>query len=186
MSIASMAAVFLYLVVIAVTSVAAFMAAKYRQAAAERLSWTIVAAAFAGLALLRLVNAEELMRQSLRRMIVEQGVYSERWSIQGPITALAMLLAAVLITWFVRRAFVANRHRLDLPVRVALLAVLGFVPLLALRVISLHATDQLLYRGPIRLNWLLDVGIALTVFVAATMYIRMSKRLRQRRHSRRS
>lgn len=186
MSTASIAGVVIYVIVIALSAWAAQTALGRRQNFAERRSWVLVAASFLGLALLRLVNAEELLRQSLRQTIIDQGVYANRWDVQRPLVAVSMALAAVLFVWIVRRLSVPIGDRLDLPVRVALLAVLGFVPLLALRVISLHGTDMILYHGPLRLNWVLDAGLSLTVAASALIYIWASHHPGWRRPSKRN
>jgi hypothetical protein len=49
-----------------------------------------------------------------------------------------------------------------------------------LRVISLHAIDALLY-GPIKLNWVIDLGTSLIVLSAAAYYTRYTRLVRRQR-----
>jgi hypothetical protein len=59
---------------------------------------------------------------------------------------------------------------------IALLATAGFLPLYAVRLISWHATDQLLYGGGIHLNWVIDLGLTSIVAGAALLFIFRSSR----------
>ena len=45
------------------------------------------------------------------------------------------------------------------------------IGLVALRLVSFHATDALLY-APLRLNWVLDIGLTLIVAGSAWAFIR--------------
>lgn len=51
-------------------------------------------------------------------------------------------------------------------------SVVAMVMLLSLRIISMHQIDQLLY-GPIKLNWLIDIGASLLAMGAEAIYIRV-------------
>ena len=56
---------------------------------------------------------------------------------------------------------------------------LAFLPLYALRLVSLHDVDKVLYSGGIlRPNWLLDIGLSLTVAGAAFAYRRAYRKAR--------
>mgnify|MGYP000175524734 CR=1 FL=1 len=106
---------------------------------------------------------------------------------QQSVLAVAVFLAAMALFALVLRQYLrrdlgrrkSGRARLLLA---AQLALLGFLPLLALRVLSWHQTDRLLYDGPVRLNWILELGLALVPMVAAALYVRHS--LRQQQHDR--
>jgi hypothetical protein len=43
---------------------------------------------------------------------------------------------------------------------------------MALRIASLHMIDALLY-GPLKLNWVIDIGGSLVVLVAAIYYVQL-------------
>ncbi|MCX7863577.1 MAG: hypothetical protein N2423_00850 [Novosphingobium sp.] len=55
-------------------------------------------------------------------------------------------------------------------IRWALLGISVMLGVMMLRLISFHATDALLYRGPIRLNWILDIGATALTGWAAIRY----------------
>lgn len=154
----------------------------------ERKGWAICAGAFVGLAMVRLFGTEELARQQLRAQLVLAGQYDQRWASQS-VLAVAVFLAAMALFALVLRQYLRRHLRRDLGRRksgrtrlllAAQLALLGFLPLLALRVLSWHQTDRLLYDGPVRLNWILELLLALVPMIAAALYVRHS--LRQQRH----
>ena len=77
------------------------------------------------------------------------------------------LLLLLWVSW--PRNSRSQRTRL---VRLSQFAVLAFLPLYALRIISLHSVDQILYGGgPVRANWILEVGLCSVVAGCAALYI---------------
>ena len=133
------------------------------------------AAFFVILAAIRLFGIEEGVRSALRQVLREGGTWSQRVDLQFPLVAviLALILAAVLLA--MRQAERTGRSRGRRLLLVANTALSGFAILFALRIVSLHAVDQLLYRGPLPLNWLLDGLLTLAVAGAAFLYVRLSR-----------
>ena len=96
-------------------------------------------------------------------------------SFQLPIAVAILVLGFLVIIWFGSRwrsLRPGSRGRLVLASRFALFC---YVPLYALRLISLHQTDQLLYRGPLPLNWLAEGGICAIVGLTAFLYSRIKR-----------
>jgi hypothetical protein len=58
----------------------------------------------------------------------------------------------------------------------AQVAGIGLAGLFAVRLVSLHTLDNLLFSKPLHLNWLLDIGATATVFVSALVYCRAARR----------
>lgn len=139
----------------------------------------LVALLFVVLILLRAFDVEVAVREGLRDLARERALYGERRTWQGPMAALAILCAAGVF-WYALRSWSRIESRTRLYTLVASLAALGYFPLYALRIISLHFTDRLLYAGPLRLNWLVDVGLALLIVTASVLFMR---RLGARRHT---
>ena len=129
-------------------------------------------AAFAAMACIRMLGAEEIARSMLRSQLVLAGEYDARWSLQSMLAAalgIAVVALFAAFLWRKLRQRQTGRTRLLL---VAQLALLGFVPLVAMRVLSWHQLDRLLYAGPVRLNWLLELALALLPTIMAALYIR--------------
>lgn len=132
--------------------------------------WGAAVVLFMALIVLRLVDVEDHVRDLLRGLLTYEGEYGHRRAVQRPLVVavlLAVMAMALLAMW--KWAKWPSR-RLDRLVFVAQAGMLGFIPLFALRIISFHAMDVLLYKGPIRLNWLLDGGFSLLVGGAAVLY----------------
>jgi hypothetical protein len=136
---------------------------------AELRHWAGCAAFFVALATARIFDVEERGRSTLRALAQDANLYANRWSWQAPLAAIATLGAIVLLALAIR-TFPGAKSKKRLAIWISRQAVLAFVTLFAMRMISLHAIDSLLYAGPIRLNWLLDGGLTLTVLIAAVVY----------------
>lgn len=131
-------------------------------------SWALCGTLFLILSVMRALNLEEVLRDLLRESLLLAGDYRERRDLQAPLAAAAVVVTLV----FAGLAFRAGgdrRRRSTIAVRAARLASVGMIGLLGLRLISLHAVDRLLYRGP-HLNWLFDIGATLCVGGAAWIY----------------
>lgn len=139
---------------------------------ADSREWIVAAAFFLILVAMRLVEAEEWTRQLLREWLRQEGGYEARRTIQGPLVA-ATLIMGTLGAGYAWRSWPglhSGKGRLLLwTIRQVML---GFLVLIALRVVSLHAVDALLYSPPLRLNWLLDGGLTVTAGAAALIYAR--------------
>jgi hypothetical protein len=155
----SLAAALAY-VVTAVLALACALAATRRPHRAAIRDWIAVALVFLALAGWRIANGEAQVQTFARNWAQMHGTYDDRHEWQAPITIGVMLVVAVLgiaaVRWAGSRA---SGRALCLAGAMVLLAVL--------RVVSLHAVDEILYRalGPFHLNYVLDLG--LTGLVAA-------------------
>lgn len=166
----SLAAAGLYLILIVATGLALASAIGQRQITWHKIAWAAISAIFFGLVLIRVFTVEELVRTDLREVLLKEGVYEDRRAVQGPlfvlVLAMALAVAAGLL-YFVARGV---RGRRDIAAIVAIGCTGGMVFLLALRLLSLHSVDELLY-GPLKLNWVADLGLSLTVLGSAIRYV---------------
>lgn len=180
MTLASLAAVMLYAGVVALCAIAAKAARREQQPARELRGWIGCAIFFALLALIRILDVEERVRQALRNASREAGEYANRHVVQEPLVALT-LIASTIVLFLVFHAWTSGRQSVRRwLVQFAQLAAMGFIPLYALRIISLHSMDRLLYSGPVRLNWILDGLLALSVAGAAIAYTLHCRRSRNK------
>lgn len=182
-SMLSLAASALYFVVIAACVSAAFVAASKRQRHWHLAVWVTLAGLFALLVMLRVFTIEELVRTSLRDWIRMQGLWVDRRSFQGIIIAIVLLLfpAAGLFGFY--RLARRVRGRRNMAVLAAIAAGCMMILLLVLRLTSLHAMDRLLF-GPLKLNWVGDIGASLAVILAAIFYAIIVSRPPSRRRER--
>lgn len=126
---------------------------------------------FAALIASRLFGLEEAVQHSLRAALRERGNYDARRPLQA---LLAVLVIGVVVLgggFAALRTGQLLRGQRDRAVAAGLAATGAIVVLIALRIISLHAIDRLLY-GPLKLNWLGDVGASVIVLFAALYYWR--------------
>jgi uncharacterized membrane protein len=177
MSVMSLLALLVYGVVIFSAFAAAVMALRRGDRPGDLPHWIAAAAIFTGLALMRLLDGEERFRELARGMIQVAGRYEDRAILQLPL-ALVVLTAIIGLAWLFFRQWRRTRHgsraRLVLLSRFALL---GLVPLYALRLVSLHQVDRLFYSGPVRLNWVLEGLICLAVGLTAGVYAWSKRRV---------
>ena len=175
MSLTSQLAVFLYGLVILTCLAAAPVAARQPDRRSDLWHWLAAAVVFAGLGALRLVQAEDRIRGFAREWSRAAGAYQDRTGLQIAAVVAIVVIGCVFTGLFIRswrasRPF--SRARLVLVSRFALL---GLIPLFALRLVSLHAVDRVLYNGPIRLNWMLEGAISLAVGGSAILYARRKR-----------
>lgn len=130
----------------------------------------MLAALFAALAILRLLTFEELMRDALREFLFATEAYEDRRRIQGPIVMGIIVLAGAAGFFWIYKRFRAARGRRNIAVIVAQAAGLAMLGLVALRTVSFSAIDSLLF-GPLKLNWIGDIGASLLVAGCATYYV---------------
>lgn len=174
MSIMSVAVLWIYIA----TVVACFGAAIHgRLSKAPGFNaWTAISMALIVLGAFRLFNGEDFVRNFLRESVRRAGHYDDRTPFQMAALVIAIVLAVALI-WLAWRYWPRARSgRMNQAVAVARLSLLAFLPLYSVRIISLHATDALLYAGPIRLNWVLELGLLVTILAAAVTYQRTARR----------
>lgn len=134
-------------------------------------AWLAVGALFAGLVYARVTALEETMRADLRAVLRAGGSYDDRRDLQNIVIALLLVMGAAIGSWLAYRAVRAARRRRDRAVVIAMGAGASLAALMILQLISLHWIDAVLY-GPLKLNWFIDVGLALSVVAAALYYVR--------------
>ena len=171
-SLLSLAASAIYALVAITCAAAATTAIRQRQLPGHWRTWLIISLFFSILIVLRLVAAEEWMRDYLRGSLKEAVGYDDRRSVQAPIVAAIFAIAgtAAFLLFYRWTKIVKGRRNLARVVAVA--AALSMVCLIGLRMTSLHMVDGLLY-GPAKLNWVIDLGASLVVIIAAITYIRL-------------
>lgn len=177
LSLFSLAAGALYLVVGGQCLWAGFATRRLGRPGREAAWWSGLAVLFVALFAWRVTGIEENLRTVLRGMLQADGDYGTRQELQGPLSA-AVVLAASLMIFLGWRVYSRTRKgSLTRLVAVARLAMIGLVGLVALRLISLHVADKLLY-GPAHLNWLIDIGCTLVIGICAFRYARVPTRRR--------
>ncbi len=150
------------LVYIAVT-VLALRAGRQMSHPRTRLHWAGIAACFAGLAAWRLLEGEAWIQELARSAAHASGDYDRRREWQGPLVALALLAgvpAFACMGWRVRHVP---------PVLWSRLAALGLLAFAAVRALSFHPVDALIYAGIGRfhLNHVIDLGLCAVVAACA-------------------
>ena len=167
-------AVLIYLATMAACALA--YRAAFDRPPSDRRAWALLALLFLLVAISRLTGAEDHIRDALRELLTADGVYAERREVQGPLAA-ALIAALAYGAWL---AFARLSHMRHSPAGRVLVAAqiagIGMVGLIAARIVSLHALDNLLFSKPLHLNWLLDIGATGTVLVAALLYSCFTRR----------
>lgn len=159
-----------YLVAALVCLAAAWIGPKTGRSKGDMAVWLCAAAMFLLFVGMRLTGGEDMLRAALRSVATGEGFYNAR--ALGQIAALIVLAGVGWLGWHkIRDDWRKKRgSRTAVFIRWALLGMAGFVVLYALRLISLHFVDRLLYAGPVRLNWVLDGALTVTVAAAALFY----------------
>lgn len=130
----------------------------------------MIAALFSILVASRLFNIEETLRADLRSWLRSADMIDNRRVVQGWIIAACIAGFAglgLLATYWTKRQISGRRN---IAVAIAAGGSGIMVVTIALRTISLHAMDRLLY-GPLKLNWVGDIGASVAVLCAAAYYI---------------
>ena len=171
-SILSLTAAAIYVVVTIACLIAAGVAKNRRQPLRHGRIWVAIAVAFVALAAVRVTGLEDLLRESLREALRADAAYADRRAVQRPLAAIALAgvsLGAMILLWRQSRS-VRGRRNVALLVATGATMVMGL--LIALRIISLHQVDSLLY-GPLKLNWAIDLGASALVLGSAALYVRL-------------
>ncbi len=165
---------FLYVLVMIATGAAAAVGKSNAQQAWHSRSWIILCLLFCLLIISRLLDAEELMRDNLRAALRADASYDNRRDFQRPMAAAVIAIAFSIGLAWIYRVGRRIQGRRNIAVALALICGAAMLFLIALRMISLHAIDALLY-GPLKLNWFADVGLSCLICVAAVLYMRIVK-----------
>lgn len=137
------------------------------------IGWILIGAFFALLLVARLLSLEEILRDDLREWLRARGGYEGRRTIQLPLAVSVAMAGMAALAWSYRR-WKRLRGRRDKAFLVAQAGAAAMLVLILLRTISFSAFDKLLY-GPLKLNWVGDIGAALLVLGAALFYIRVAR-----------
>ncbi|HQS96773.1 MAG: hypothetical protein B7X90_07030 [Novosphingobium sp. 17-62-19] len=171
----------------AITAIMAARAAKAAQPGPRvppwhRTVWLAAILLFTACAFSRIFGLEEGLRLLLRGELRDENIYSTRREYQSVIAS-AIIIAAALAAFFGAAKVVSSgvlksggRSRVALAAGMAC-AVMAL--LIVVRVVSLHALDVLIYRGP-RLNWIVDIGATAAVGALAWTYASRQRHSRSR------
>lgn len=170
----SLAAAGLYALVVMVALYAAMVAKKQDQQFWHRATWLLLAGLFILLLVSRIAGLEDMLREALRDTLRSDAAYDRRRAIQRPVAAGLIALASVAVGWGLYRTAQFRKGRRNLAVLAAQAGGFALLFLVALRVISLHPIDGLLY-GPLKLNWLADIGASCLVAGAAAYYVKIMR-----------
>lgn len=171
-SILSLSAAGLYMLVLGMCLFAGATAGRRAQPFAHRRTWVVIGLVFGLLALMRIAGTEEFLRDLLRAELRLEGSYDRRRELQRPLVVIVMCIFAGLFLWGLLRQWRAAHGRRSMALFIAFAAVASMMFLVALRTVSFHQVDILLY-GPAKLNWIMDIGASLTVLAAAGYYVRL-------------
>ncbi len=165
----SLIAAALYILVALSCMVAGGAAATRRQPWTVTTQWWLIAGLFLAMALARYFDMEHTLRQNMRGVLLADGAYEMRREYQRPVAALVVVLGSGLAFWLVYKIAQARASRRILALRAARMAALSLVTLVVLRIVSLHPVDGLLY-GPLKLNWIIDIGASVLIMGAAAFF----------------
>lgn len=168
----SLIAACFYAAVVASALVALMPAAKLRQARWHVIVWSAMALLFVALAAMRVFALEELLRGELRELLRGRGAYDDRREFQGPIFAVLFVTAAFLGGFWAYRTSRTISGRRNIATAIAIACGCMLILLNLLRIVSLHSVDMLLY-GPLKLNWIIDLGASATVLACGVYYWRV-------------
>ena len=169
----SLVAATLYLLVSACCIVGAVTAARHRQMPWHLRTWIFVAVLFTVLAVMRVFALEDALREHMRLALYTDRTYEERRSVQIPIVASIMVAVAAVASWWFFSVVTKVRGRRNIATTIAKFCAAVMIVLLTLRLISLHSVDAMLYGGPVRLNWIIDIGASVLVMGSAIAYWRI-------------
>lgn len=157
-----------YAVVFFACLAASLQAGRSNAATRQVWAWTMIAVFFVLLAAMRASDLEETMRDILRDWLRENGNYKSRGVFQLPLTIGIAFAVGGILVWLARKWRRVSGRRIK-SLLVAVMGVFAMIGFVALRNISFSPFDKLLY-GPLKLNWVGDIGSALLVLSAALYY----------------
>lgn len=150
-------------------SAACALAARHSRTSQSRFFWIFVAIFFSALAVVRGTGIEAYVTDGLRHWLYAEGAYEDRRDIQRPLAAGAVVgISGILFLLYLKRP----SPRAGLREWSKFWGVVGTIMMcgvIAMRLISFHDLDRLLY-GPVRMNWILDIGSSAIVTWAALRF----------------
>ena len=179
-SLLSIFASLIYLPVAASAILAASAGRRKGRPQGEATTWLALAALFIVLAVSRWFAWEADFHAAMKQAAKARGIYGLRREVQAPLAFGALLAAGALSLFMILRVRAARGAA-----RLCTIATLGggvMISLIALRLLSFHWLDRLLYSG-VRLNWIVDIGSALGVAACAAAYWRSLADKRRRRRA---
>jgi hypothetical protein len=168
----SLIAAAFYGAVVAACLLALAAALARRQIRWHLVGWSALALLFGVLAAMRVFAIEELLREELRLLLRAEGTYDNRRALQGPVFAALFIAAAVIGGFWTFHISRTIRGRRNIAAMVAIASGSTLVFLMMMRIVSLHSVDQLLY-GPLKLNWIIDLGASTIVLASCVYYWRV-------------
>ncbi len=161
-----------YAVVVLSCVWAAGTAVNKRQQVWHKNTWIALAMLFIALLFLRGMGIEDWLRSSARDMLRSDGAYGGRRTFQSVTVAAILLTVGAAGFWWFYRVSKGLTGRRNIVTMAALAAGATMMSLVVLRMISLHAIDRILY-GPLKLNWVGDLGSSLMVLLAGLYYVKI-------------
>ncbi|RGP41501.1 hypothetical protein BPTFM16_01807 [Altererythrobacter insulae] len=134
--------------------------------------WILAGLAMTVAALARFADFEDRIRTALRAQLDAASLLEGRYALQMPLVIVAIGIAIGIAAILLRRIPSWRSRSVELAAWLGKLALLALIVLLVVRIISLHATDRILFTpivGPVTSNWLLDIGFATMLLLAAIM-----------------
>lgn len=141
----------------------------HRQQRWHLWAWLAITALFVLLIASRIFDLEEALRASLRSWLATEGLRADRRQYQGVILAVLLAAAVSGVIYGSNRLIRRVRGHRNLAVVISIMLSLAMAVLVALRIVSLHAFDQLLF-GVLKLNWFGDLGTSAGILGAAIYY----------------
>lgn len=163
-----------YVTTAAICLAACIAARNARRSRAEAHIWAGIAGICALQTVSRGCGLEEAARQALRAILRQEALYENRANIQISAAILLVLLLIAAIWALARQPRGWRRFGRANLAKLALFAAVSWLVLVALRIGSFHGTDQLLFTGAIRLNWVLDAAITGTILLSAARYLSLT------------
>lgn len=165
----SLVAVGLYMLVASSALLAWVPASQQRRALWQGKTWVIIALMFVMFGVLRLLMVEDMIEANLRSALYFEHRYDDRRALQGPLFAVIFIVAAAMAAGLFYLIVKGVSGRRNVATLIAVGCTGGMVMLVALRLVSLHSVDALLY-GPLKINWIADIGLSLAVIACAVRY----------------
>lgn len=143
------------------------------------LCWAVLTAGLLLLGINKQLDLQTWLTEIGRDLARRQGWYEGRRRVQVLFIA-AVAAAGAAGLWLSARAL----RPVWPQVRLAFLGAIGLTVFVVVRAASFHGVDAILKRGPVHLNWMLELGALAVLLVAAIRASRATPRPRPRRPDR--